>query len=91
MDSIRNNKDQEQYIVTTPQRLHYPRIVCFIKRKKHIDIICHFIRELVSNGEVHLKPYKCVHQLADIFNKPLAKDVFEFDRRNLVVVSLAEA
>ena len=44
----------------------------------------------MSNAKVHLKPYKYSDQLADIFTKSLAKDVFEFHRRNLGVVSLAE-
>jgi len=44
----------------------------------------------VSNGEVHLKPCKSGDELADIFTKSLAQDEFEFHRRNLGVVSLAE-
>ena len=44
----------------------------------------------MTNGEVHLKPCKSSDQLADIFTKSLEKDVFEFHRRNLGVVSLAE-
>ena len=62
----------------------------FHQKSKHIDTRYHFIRELVSNGEVHLKPCKSSDQLADIFTKPLAIDVFEFHKRNLGVVSLAE-
>lgn len=42
------------------------------------------------NGEVHLKLCKSSDQLSDIFTKPLEKEVFEFHRRNLGVVSLAE-
>lgn len=44
----------------------------------------------MSNGEVHLKPCISSDQLADVFTKSLAQDVFEFQRRNLGVVSLAE-
>lgn len=62
----------------------------FHQKRKHIDTRYHFIRELVSNGEVHLKYCKSTDQLADIFTKSLAKDVFEFHRRNLGVVSLAK-
>ena len=62
----------------------------FHQKRKHIDTRYHFIRELVSNGEVHLKPCKSSVQLDDIFNKSLEKDVFEFHRRNLGVVSLVE-
>ena len=44
----------------------------------------------MRNGEVHLKPCKSGDQLADIFTKPLAIDVFEFHKINFGVVSLAE-
>ena len=62
----------------------------FHQKSKHIDTRYHFIRELVSNGEVHLKPCKSSDQLDAIFTNSLAKYVFEFHRRNLGVVSLAE-
>lgn len=62
----------------------------FHHKSKHIDTRYHFIRELVSNVEVHLKPCKSSDQLDDIFAKSLAKYVFEFHRRNLGVVSLVE-
>ena len=62
----------------------------FHQKRKIIDIRYHFIRELVRNGEVRLKPCKCRNQFADIFSKSLEKDMFEFHRRNLGVVSLTE-
>jgi len=62
----------------------------FHQNNKHNDTRYHFIREIVRNGEVHLKPCKYSDQLVDIFTKSLAKDVFEFHRRNLGVVSLDE-
>ena len=62
----------------------------FHQKRKHIDTRYHFIRELVSNGEVHLKPCRTSDQLVDIFMKPLAVDLFEFHKRNLGVVSLVE-
>ena len=51
----------------------------FHQKNKHIATRYHFIREFVSNGEVHLKPCKS----SDL-------DVFEFHKRNLGVISLAE-
>ena len=89
MDSSRNNKDQQRYTMRTHQWLHYPRIVCYQKRK-NINTRYQFIRELVRNGEVHLKPCKSSDQLADIFTKTLVIDVFEFHKINLGVTSLAE-
>ena len=62
----------------------------FNQKRNYIDIRYHFIRELISNGEVHLKPCKSSDKLADIFTKSLAKYVFEFHKRNLGVISLAE-
>ena len=60
----------------------------FHQNRKHIDTRFHFIRELVSNGEVNLKPCKSSDQLANIFTKSLANDVFH--KTNLGVVKLAE-
>jgi hypothetical protein len=56
--------------------------------QKHIDTRYHFIRELVNNGEIYLEFCKSKDQLADIFTKPLARDVFEFHRHNLGVVNV---
>ena len=50
----------------------------FHQKRKHIGTRYHFIRELVSNGEVHLKPCKSSDQLANIFTKPLVIDLFDF-------------
>jgi hypothetical protein len=60
----------------------------FHQKNKHIDTRYHFIRELVNNGEIYLEFCKSKDQLVDIFTKPLAKDVFEFHRHNLGVVTL---
>ena len=60
----------------------------FHQKSKHIDTRYHFIRELVNNGEIYLKFCKSKDQLADIFTKPLAKDVFEYHRENLGVVHI---
>lgn len=62
----------------------------FRQTRKHIDTIYYFIRELVKNGEVNLKPCKSSDQLIDIFTKPFEKDVLDFHRGSLGVVSLVE-
>ena len=62
----------------------------FHQKRNDIDTRYHFIRELVSNGEVHLKPCRMSDQMADIFTKPLAVDLFEFHKRHLGFISLAE-
>eukprot|EP00253_Pinus_taeda_P025270 PITA_25270 len=41
----------------------------FPQKSKHTNTRYHFIRELVRNGEVHLKPGKSSDQLANIFTK----------------------
>ena len=62
----------------------------FHQKRKHVNTRYHFIIELVSNGEVHLKHCKSSDQLVDIFTKQLGKDVFELHRRNMGVVSIVE-
>jgi len=57
------------------------------QKRKYIDTRYHFIRELVNNGEIYLQSCRSKDQLADMFTKPLAKDVFESHRQNLGVVN----
>ncbi|GJT41683.1 retrovirus-related pol polyprotein from transposon TNT 1-94 [Tanacetum coccineum] len=45
---------------------------------KHIDIRFHFIKEHVKNGVIELYFVNTEYQLADIFTKPLAREIFEF-------------
>lgn len=47
------------------------------KRAKHIDIDCHFIRDLVSAGKLVTKFVPSHLQLADIFTKSLPRPAFE--------------
>eukprot|EP00253_Pinus_taeda_P018945 PITA_18945 len=55
----------------------------FHKRTKHIDTKFHYIRELVSNGEIVLKHCRTQEQVADILTKPLGQKSFEFLRKCL--------
>lgn len=52
---------------------------------KHIDIDCHFIRELVSNGKLDTKFVLLHLQIVDIFTKSLPRPLFEFLRSKVCV------
>ncbi|GKE09825.1 retrovirus-related pol polyprotein from transposon TNT 1-94, partial [Tanacetum coccineum] len=56
--------------------LYYNNV--YHSRSKHIDVRYHFIKEQVENGVVELYFVKTKYQLADIFNKALAQERFEF-------------
>ncbi|GJS46855.1 retrovirus-related pol polyprotein from transposon TNT 1-94 [Tanacetum coccineum] len=47
-------------------------------RSKHIDIIFHFIKEHVENGEIELYFVNTEYQLADIFTKALGRKRIDF-------------
>ncbi|GJS41378.1 retrovirus-related pol polyprotein from transposon TNT 1-94 [Tanacetum coccineum] len=47
-------------------------------RAKHIDVRYHFIKEQVENGIVELYFVRTKYQLADIFTKPLPREIFNF-------------
>ena len=47
------------------------------ERSKHIDVRFHFIREHVKEGSVELRHVASRNQTADIFTKPLSKEVFD--------------
>ncbi|KAJ0912622.1 putative RNA-directed DNA polymerase [Helianthus annuus] len=55
------------------------------KRSKHIDIDYHFVRELVSSGQLHTKFIPTKLQVADIFTKSLPIPLFERFRTMLRV------
>ena len=55
-------------------------------RTKHIDIKYHFLKDQVAQNEVKLEFIPIADQVADIFTKPLARDVFERVRTLLGVV-----
>ncbi|GKC75274.1 hypothetical protein Tco_1126048 [Tanacetum coccineum] len=47
-------------------------------RAKHIDVRYYFIKEKVENGVVELYFVRIEYQLADIFNKLLPREIFNF-------------
>lgn len=52
-------------------------------RTKHIDIRYHYIRECVQNGQIQLQYCPTEDMKADILTKPLAKQKFEYLRREI--------
>ena len=60
-------------------------------KTKHIAVKYHFVRELVQAKEIRLEYIHTSEQLADIFTKPLAKEVFCYLRNQLGVIPLSEA
>ena len=63
----------------------------FHQHSKHIDIRYHYICELVNNGDICLKFCRSKEQLADIFTKPLAKNVFEHLRGSIDIVDIHDS
>jgi len=57
-------------------------------RTKHIAIRYHFLKEKFAKGKVKLEFFPTSEQVADIFNKPLPKEVFEYLHKKLGVVTL---
>ncbi|GJZ90021.1 hypothetical protein Tco_0661948 [Tanacetum coccineum] len=55
-------------------------------RTKHIDIRYHFIKEHVEKGTVELYFVRTEYQLADLFNKALPKERFEYLIHRIVII-----
>ena len=56
------------------------------KRSRHINIDIHFVRELVSNGSLHIRHVPSTLQLADLFTKSSSIALFQLFRSKLRVL-----
>lgn len=59
-------------------------------RTKHIEIRHHFVRDHVVKGDVKIEFVNTLHQLVDIFTKPLNEDRLCEIRRNLGMINMQE-
>ena len=58
----------------------------FHQRTKHIDVRCHFVRELYLKGALEIKHVAGDHQIADILTKALPKRRFQYLREELGMI-----
>ena len=53
-------------------------------RTKHINIVYHHFREAVREGRISIQQVRTEEQIADLFTKPLAKNLFQKFRKLLM-------
>jgi hypothetical protein len=58
----------------------------FHDRSKHIEIRCHFIRDMVQRGALKLQYISTDEQVANVMTKPLSHVKFEHFRDKLGIV-----
>ena len=81
-------------ICEEPTNIHYDNTSAISLSKnvvqhskaKHIPIKYHYLREQAASKNIRLEYIPTREQVADIFTKPLNKDVFEHLRQNLGVI-----
>jgi hypothetical protein len=49
----------------------------FHERTKHIDMVCHFVRDEVQDKVIHLLPISSKEQTTDLLTKPLSAASFQ--------------
>lgn len=62
----------------------------FHGRCKHIGVRFHFLRDLVNEGVLSLEHCESSKQVADIFTKPLNREIFEGLRTKLGVCAASD-
>ncbi|KAK2996001.1 hypothetical protein RJ640_019468 [Escallonia rubra] len=75
--------ESTQIYVDNKSAIALAKNLVFHDQSKHIDIRYHFIRESIANKQVQVKFVKSEDQDADIFTKPLNREVFEKLRSRL--------
>lgn len=75
-------------MITHPQSLSKNPV--FHGRCKHIGVRFHFLKDLVKDGVIRLEHCGSQEQIADIFMKPLKREVFENLRRKLRICSVTD-
>jgi hypothetical protein len=58
----------------------------FHDRSKHIEILYHYIRDMVQRGALKLQYVSTDEQVADVLTKPLSHLKFEHFRDNICIV-----
>ena len=75
-------------IVTIPVPLNISKNLVQHSRTKYIEILHHFIRELVEDGTLTLEFIHIDDQKANLFTKPLDSKHFEFLHQNIGVINM---
>ena len=66
------------YYVTVKVLFASLKIRCFIKRTKHIDVKYHYVRDVISQGNLKVCKISTHDNPADMMTKPIPIAKFEF-------------
>ena len=77
LGELNSCSDKIEILCDSQSAIHLTKDQMFHERTKHIDIKYHFVRDVISRGDILVKKISTHENLADMLTKPLPRIKFK--------------